>query len=201
MVCFLDKAQLAAMRRKGIGLNGQDDKLTCRLQQLRFKNLLPENPEEDEYTVGLILALAQNRFYSNPLDLGMRQGVPRPTTTKSFTNLKVRLITHDYNESKFIVYTGHVTAVFLERFQSPHIAPIGNDTGLKIDYVCIPIWPILGLRERLGKALGEELVGPFDQDAMETWMEDTTERVRFVGKKRQGTKASCRPRKMRFARS
>ncbi|KAH6879785.1 hypothetical protein B0T10DRAFT_551887 [Thelonectria olida] len=36
----------------------------------------------------------------------------------------------------------------------------------------VPIWPILGLRERLGKALGHDVVGPFNSYEMETWEKD-----------------------------
>ncbi|KAF9770608.1 hypothetical protein IL306_011826, partial [Fusarium sp. DS 682] len=55
-------------------------------------------------------------------------------------------------------------------------APADDDdaivTGLRIEYTRVPIWPILGLRERLGKALGQEIVGSFNPDEIETWEKD-----------------------------
>ena len=63
-------------------------------------------------------------------------------------------------------------AKFLERFYYPHKAPLNGKKevdGLEIKLARVPIWPILGLRERLGQALGEEIVGRFDPSVMETW--------------------------------
>lgn len=92
----------------------------------------------------------------------------------------LRILTHDADTSEFIVYTGHVTAKFLDRFHDPFRVPTSEESqdtapGVKIEYTRVPIWPILGLKERLGKALGEDIVGPFDPSEMETWETDTEE--------------------------
>ncbi|KAH8669274.1 hypothetical protein BGZ61DRAFT_287569, partial [Ilyonectria robusta] len=65
---------------------------------------------------------------------------------------------------------------FLEKFRDPFKAPKGGDntevSGIRIDYARLPIWPILGLRERLGKALGRDVVRHFDPQEIETWEKD-----------------------------
>ncbi|KAJ4178364.1 hypothetical protein NW767_014877, partial [Fusarium falciforme] len=48
-------------------------------------------------------------------------------------------------------------------------------SGFKIKYTRVPIWPILGLRERLGKAFGQDVVGSFNPDEMKTWVRDADE--------------------------
>jgi hypothetical protein len=45
-------------------------------------------------------------------------------------------------------------------------------SGIGIDYTTVSIWPILGLRERIGKVMREEVVGEFDPDQVERWEED-----------------------------
>jgi hypothetical protein len=45
-------------------------------------------------------------------------------------------------------------------------------SGIKIEYIEVPIWPILGLRERLGNALGQEILGAFNPDEIDTWEKD-----------------------------
>lgn len=193
MVCYMGKAQLASIRRNMFriarGPNGQYNEPVYRLQQLRSKNIMPQNPDEDAHIAGIMLAMAQKHFYSNPRVLALfRKDISPAKDAKPFIDLKMRLITHDCDTQEFIVYTGHVTAAFLERFRRPHRAPASanrEDVGLKIDYARVPIWPILGLRERLGKALGEELVGAFDPEAMETWEEDVPEAPRSSGKRKR----------------
>lgn len=197
MICYMSKAQLASIRRNMFrimpGPNGQYNEPVYRLQQLRSKNYQPNNPDEDSHIAGIMLAMAQKHFYSNPRVLAIfRKGVSPAVDAKPFVDLKLRLMTHDTERAEFIVYTGHMTTTFLERFRRPHRMPPATDSdeqdlGLKIDYVRVPIWPILGLRERLGKALGEDLVGSFDPDAMETWEEDGVEAPRSSGSKRKRT--------------
>lgn len=196
MVCYMGKAQLASIRRNMFrivsGPNGLYNEPVYRLQQLRSKKIEPENPDEDSHIAGIMLAMAQKHFYSNPRVLAVfRRGISPAKDAKPFHDLKMRLITHDTEREEFIVYTGHVTATFLERFRRPHRAPKPTDSdediGLKIDYVRVPIWPILGLRERLGKALGEDIVGQFDPEAMETWEDDVVEGPPSSGGKRKRT--------------
>ncbi|KAJ3493199.1 hypothetical protein NLG97_g4885 [Lecanicillium saksenae] len=196
MVCYMGKSQLASIRRNMFrivqGPNGQYNEPVYRLQQLRSRNIEPENPDEDAHIAGIMLAMAQKHFYSNPRVLAVfRKGISPAKDAKPFHNLKMRLMTHDTETAEFIIYTGHITPAFLERFRRPHRTPAGADSdadiGLKIDYARVPIWPILGLRERLGKALGEDIVGSFDPEAMETWEEDIAEAPHSSGGKRKRT--------------
>ncbi|KAH6977715.1 hypothetical protein EDB80DRAFT_550113, partial [Ilyonectria destructans] len=65
---------------------------------------------------------------------------------------------------------------FLEKFRNPSKAPGGEEemefSGIKIEFTRVPIWSILGLRERLGKALGQDVVRYFNHEEMETWVKD-----------------------------
>jgi len=47
------------------------------------------------------------------------------------------------------------------RFMLPHRGPRSEDskTGMEISYTRVSIWPMLGLSERLAKALGPEFAG------------------------------------------
>ncbi|KAI8411169.1 hypothetical protein FOFC_07763 [Fusarium oxysporum] len=111
------------------------------------------------------------------------QGIP---PCSNFHDLKLSILTHDTDTLEFIVYTGYVTKEFLENFHDPFKAPLNDDdaavSGLKIEYTRVPIWPILGLRERLGKASGQEVVGSFNPDEIKTWEKEPEEQG---GKKRK----------------
>ncbi|KAM3510546.1 hypothetical protein MY11210_005799 [Beauveria gryllotalpidicola] len=196
MLCYMGKSQLASIRRNMFrvapGPNRQFNEPVSSLFKLRSKNLEPKNPDQDSYIAGMMLAMAQRHFYPNPRVLGLfRRGTSPSKNTRPFRDLKLRLMTHDTERAEFIVYTGHMTATFLERFRRPHRMPTApefdGDVGFKIDYVRVPIWPILGLRERLGKALGEDLVGEFDPEVMETWEQDVAEAPDSSGNKRKRT--------------
>jgi hypothetical protein len=101
------------------------------------------------------------------------QGIP---PWPDFHDLKLRILTGDSDTSEFIVYTGYINKEFLKKFHDPFKAPANDEdaavSGLKIEYTGVPIWPTLGLRERLGKALGQEVVGEFNPDEIETWEKD-----------------------------
>lgn len=186
MMCYMSKAQMASIRRNMFRVaHGPGKTLNepvYRLQQLRSKSLCPANPDEDIHLAGIFLGMAQKHFYST-MTSKLRRDIyssvfQKPQPRPKFTDLTLRILTHDSETSEFIVYTGHVSAKFLERFHYPHKAPkneIGEVDGLRIDYTRVPIWPILGLRERLGQAFGEDVVGPFDPTVMETWNEEETE--------------------------
>ena len=154
-----------------------------RLQQARSRGLMPANSDHDVHFVAIFLAMAQRHFYAIPPPSSRRDSQwspargepPRP----EFQDLKLRILTHDNDTAEFIVYTGHVTAKFLEWFHEPLRNPYGEDReipGIKIEYTKLPIWPILGLRERLGQAIGEDIVGSFDPSDVETWENDGMEK-------------------------
>ncbi|KAK4194349.1 hypothetical protein QBC40DRAFT_136038, partial [Triangularia verruculosa] len=161
------------------GPNGTPNEPVARLQALRSKLLIPTNVDHDPYIVATLLAMAQAHFYRIPAysgrmtpngsqgQKGVRLRMPQ------FRDIKVQLITHDEGQKSdphFIVYTAVVTAAFLERFMTPHKTPCSRSVdseaglGMKIAYTPVKVWPILGLKERLAKALGPEISGvlPFD---------------------------------------
>ena len=182
MVCYIGKSQLASIRRNlfrvapspGRGWNEP----VWRLQQLRAKMLIPSNADHDAHFVGIFLAMAQKHFYAPPA-LSSRRDSPMSPDKKippcpNFQDITLRILTHDTETAEFLVYTGHITAKFLEKFHNPFKNPDDEEqtSGIKIEYTRVPIWPILGLRERLGKALGEEVVGQFNPEEVETWEVD-----------------------------
>ncbi|QUC21332.1 uncharacterized protein UV8b_05575 [Ustilaginoidea virens] len=181
MMCYIGRNRLAAMRKNlfrivsGPGRNWNGP--VARLQQLRAKALLPTNPDHDAHFVAIFLAMAQRHFYGAPAPSSRRDSQWSPSKgapqRPSFRDVKLRILTHNNDRAEFMVYTGHVTAQFLDRFHEPWKAPQldgdGVPPGIRIEYTRVPIWPILGLRERLGRALGEEIVGQFDPTRMETW--------------------------------
>ncbi|KAG6222294.1 hypothetical protein E4U26_005386 [Claviceps purpurea] len=185
MMCYLSKSELAMARERfghaNPGPGGHPNVPVERLLRNRAKALMPANPDHDAVFVGLFLAMAQRHFYGPPTPISrvIHRGVwePRwepsraPPRRPPFENVKLRILTHDSDTAEFILYTASVTAEFLDRFYDPSGAPLGDEqpSGMDIEYVRVPMWPVLGLRERLGTALGEEIVGPFDANKMVTW--------------------------------
>ncbi|PHH84256.1 hypothetical protein CDD83_2238 [Cordyceps sp. RAO-2017] len=187
MMCYVDREQLTAMRQQlwytPPAPHGSPNLPVSRLHRVRSRALMPANPDLDVQIVAMFLAMAQKHFYPEP-----RDDAPEPNESwcppdadppaLDFHDLKLRILSRDSRTAEFILYTGYVTAKFLERFHNPREAPLdedGNVPGLRIEYARVPIWPILGLRERLGRALGEDIVGPFDPTEMETWEFDKGE--------------------------
>ncbi|UKZ64313.1 uncharacterized protein TrAtP1_005532 [Trichoderma atroviride] len=185
MLCYIGKNQLASIRkcifRVATGPDNNPNIPVQRLQQLRAKLLIPADADKDSHFVGIFLAMAQRHFYTPPIRTLTREsslGLQKPTSRRpDFQDVKMRILTHDNETSEFLVYTGHVTAQFLDRFFDPSGAFYEEDgtiAGMKVEFTRVPIWPILGLRERLGRALGEDIVGPFDSNQMETWEDDSS---------------------------
>ncbi len=175
MLAYINKAQLAAIRKSLYGVlrgpEGNTNEPVARLQRLRSKLLMPKDAEHDPYIVAILIAMAQAHFYhesssrssSQSSSQGSRKSVR--IAPPSFRDIKVQVITHDEgndNNPNFVVYTATVTAAFLDRFLSPHKAPKlqpGEHSGMDISYTPVSFWPILGLKERLSKALGREIAG------------------------------------------
>ncbi|KAK4233334.1 hypothetical protein C8A03DRAFT_48093 [Achaetomium macrosporum] len=176
MLAYINKSQLASVRRNLYGvLRGPKygpNEPVARLNELRSKMLLPSNPDHDPYIVAMLLAMAQAHFYresssrpSSPSSQSGRKSIRIPSP--SFRDVQVQVITHDEgNDSSpnFIVYTATVTATFLSRFMFPHKAPTpqsneDSESGIEISCTPVSFWPVLGLKERLSKALGREIAG------------------------------------------
>ncbi|KAF4121702.1 hypothetical protein GMORB2_1541 [Geosmithia morbida] len=188
MMCYLGKSQLASMRRNifriSPGPYSSGNEPVLRLQKLRSKMLVPADDDQDPHMIGIFLAMAQKYFYDTPSlpshPYRLRQARPtsqqrRLSPRPEFHDIKLRVLTQDSETCEFIVYTAIVTAAFLQRFHDPfsHPADGGSSAGMDIQYTRVPAWPIVGLRERMGRALGEEVVGPFDPNDMEMWGDET----------------------------
>ncbi|KAH8669262.1 hypothetical protein BGZ61DRAFT_364379 [Ilyonectria robusta] len=201
MMCYVGKSQLANIRKNllriRLGPGKSRNEPVYRLQQLRAKLLVPSNSDHDANFVGIFLAMAQKHFYPSPPPLSQRES---PRTEKrnippspNFQDVTLRILTHETYTSEFIVYTGYVTKEFLEKFHNPFKAPEGEEkmelSGIKIEFTRVPISPILGLRERLGKALGQDMVGYFNHEEMETWVKDL-EKQESGKRKRDGLLAA-----------
>jgi hypothetical protein len=77
-------------------------------------------------------------------------------------DVPVKIIAQDREKAEFIIYSAFVTAAFLHRFAFPSKAPAVTDIqgrGVNINLTRVQIWPVLGLKERLAKALGPEIAG------------------------------------------
>ncbi|KFA80429.1 hypothetical protein S40288_07048 [Stachybotrys chartarum IBT 40288] len=183
MLCYLGKDRLASIRNRLFRVPtgpSKSNEPVRNLQQLRLKMLIPSNSDKDPYIVAMFLAMAQRHFYAAPPPSSRRNSQWSPGNKRpqcpNFQDIKLKILTHEKEAAEFIVYTGHLSAKFLERFHNPRKVPTGEEgsepAGIKIEYTRVPIWPILGLRERLGKAMGEKIVGAFDPNQIETWEED-----------------------------
>ncbi|KAH6879820.1 hypothetical protein B0T10DRAFT_496207 [Thelonectria olida] len=188
MICYISKNQLASIRRNCFriapGQRQSRNEPVSRLQQLRARQLIPCNLDQDAYFVGIFLAMAQRHFYPvlsassrRESPISPKGGIP---PCPNFQDVTLRILTHKTETPEFLIYTGYVTKEFLEKFHNPFkAAPNGDDaatSGIRIEYARVPIWPILGLRERLGKALGHNVVGQFNPDEIETWEKEETEK-------------------------
>lgn len=169
------------------------------LLRLRANRLLPANRDHDSYIVAVLLAMAQRRFYTGvPPARAARRNSPRMARPPEFYDVKIRLLTCD-DDKEFSVYTATITAAFLMRFHEPTKLPSDEfsngtsaDLGMTIEYAKVPAWPVLGLKERLGKALGKDLVGDFDECGMETWEEPVFEEAGSSKRKRADEGSSRR---------
>lgn len=183
VLVYINRTQLAFIRQNLFrivpGPEGGDqlNEPVSRLQQLRSKLLIPEDVDHDAHFVAILLAMAQAHFYPEAPWAGSQQPrrtawADKRTPTPAFRDVKVQILTHADDTAQFVVYTAVVTAAFLKRFAEPSRAPMDGAAaaGIKIEYAKVPIWPVLGLKERLAKALGRDIVGDVaDDGSMETW--------------------------------
>ncbi|CAK7275318.1 hypothetical protein SEPCBS119000_006632 [Sporothrix epigloea] len=178
VVAYVNRAHLSMIRKNLYRIMpGPEDgdrynTPVSRLQSLRSKQLAPTDRDQDAYLTGVFIAMAQAHFYGRsppPLPSWFTGRLPCDPVTdvRGFSDLKLRILTHDDETSEFIVYTAVVTAAFLKRFLEPlkAVADVQEQAGLNIEYTRLPVWPLLGLRERLGEALGRDLVGDFQTAA------------------------------------
>ncbi|KAI0390042.1 hypothetical protein F5Y17DRAFT_469209 [Xylariaceae sp. FL0594] len=156
------------------GPNNEPNHPVLRLQALRSKLLKPENIDEDPYLVAVMLAMAQRSVYADMRD--ERSFAPR--------DVKVWVLAKDEKQATFIVYTATVPGALLSMFHRPEAAPTG-DAGIKVEYHHVNFWPVLGLKERLGKALGADLVGNFEGVALDRYGAAAAPPAPVSGKKKR----------------
>jgi len=217
VVAYMNQHQMAFVRenlfRVVLGPGGTPNEPVGRLQRLRSKMLIPDNIEHDPYIVSILIAMAQGHFY-RPVSRSASQAsqVDKNVNLRrrlDFEDVKVQLITHTetggHRDPAFIVYTATVKAEFLELFAHPDKAgpsafgsQIHEDQGcLQITRTQVSVWPILGLRERLAKALGREIAGdPPSGNPDHITMWDT-----LIAPPRQGPYPTIRIKRTRSGRS
>ncbi|KAI1811226.1 hypothetical protein GGS20DRAFT_563986 [Poronia punctata] len=162
LLAYINYKQLRLLRnscyRVPNGTDGNPNRPVMHLKRLRAKKMVPRNYEEDAYILASMLSMAQQSVYA---DISRGTGfVARDVET--------HLLTMAENEHAFIVYSATIPAAVLSMFDKPDIAP-PSDPEIKVEYCRVAAWPVLGLKERLGKALGPNLVGHIDDETMESW--------------------------------
>ncbi|KAI2775813.1 hypothetical protein F4815DRAFT_486713 [Daldinia loculata] len=165
ILAYLDRDYLNHIRRNcfrvSSGPNGSFNGPIHRLQKIRSEKLIPKNPDEDQYILATILAMAQQHVYG---DMFTGEGfLPK--------DVDVRILTVSKDDNSFVVYSSVVPTAFLAMFHEPGKSPRGN-AKVTINYQHVPIWPVLGLKERLGQAVGRDLIGEFDIDRIETFEDE-----------------------------
>ncbi|KAL1876924.1 hypothetical protein Daus18300_002530 [Diaporthe australafricana] len=205
VLAFINRAHLHQVRcnlyRVMPGPNNTVNVPVDNLQKLRCKRLVPQNLDQDSYLVAIMLAIAQWQCYpqrsrnssrwssqnsSQASHNGHEASLPQP----EFRDVPVKIITQDHHTAEFVIYSAVVTAMFLKRFACPSKAPDLTDSGLNINVTRVQIWPVLGLKERLAKALGPQIAGDLachdtaDTD-IETWETEQERAFRLSNLKRK----------------
>lgn len=209
ILAFINRTHLALVRRNlyrvmpGPQNGDRQNTPVSNLQKLRSKRLVPEDSDHDSYLVAIMTAIAQSQCYPPRLGSSSRsssqkssQGSSGPTEASrpqpEFRDVPVRLLSQDNDAAEFVVYSTIVTAAFLKRFSEPTKAPSTDDFltgGLRVDVTRVPIWPVLGLKERLASALGTEIAGEGCSQAadaeIETWESEQERKMRLNNLKRR----------------
>ncbi|KAK3947924.1 hypothetical protein QBC32DRAFT_70282 [Pseudoneurospora amorphoporcata] len=180
ILAYINKSQLALIRQnlfRIVQTPFNPNEAVASLQALRSKHLIPADVDQDPYIVAMMVSMAQAHFYQEVFysqksdsQQSNRSGNGKPfeIAEPKFEDTKVAVIAHDEgieNNPRFLVYTATVTADYLERWLYPLKVPQSSkkakkEINLDITMTPVPFWPILGLKERLARALGKDIVGP-----------------------------------------
>lgn len=173
------------------------------LQKLRSKRLMPATRGHDAYLVAVMVAIAQSQCYPHHSSKSSSKYSSQRSSQQSlkealetqprFRDVAVRILSQDIITAEFVVYSATVTADLLRRFDDLSWAPPRvddiQDSELKIQVTRVPIWPLLGLKERLSQTLGEELSGEacsrLTDAEIETWESDEERELRLGSLKRK----------------
>ena len=206
MLGYIGRKQLAAIRGslfRVIPGPRRSNEPVLRLQARRCQMLVPSNPDHDPHFVAIMIAMAQHHIYPQYRDAHFtRSGisrVPLPCEPE-FQDVTVRILTNDNDTADFLVYKATVTAVYLRRLHDPTqsiVTPSADGKislpGLHIEVTRVPTWPVLGLKERLGLALGREVVGTFDPENPEMWKDKSTPPSPAGNDKKRGRQENTLP--------
>lgn len=209
VLAFVDKNYLDTVRQNlyrvwpGPANGDRTNTPVSNLQKLRSKRLMPATACHDAYLVAVMVAVAQAQCYPrhspNLSPKAWSQWSSQQSTNESappqprFRDVAVRILSQDIANAELVVYNATVTAGLLRRFDDPAWAPSRfedlQDSRLKIHVTRVPIWPLLGLKERLGQALGEEIAGEawsrLGDAEIETWESNEQRGRRLASHKRK----------------
>ncbi|KAI1460956.1 hypothetical protein F4805DRAFT_350883 [Annulohypoxylon moriforme] len=162
VLAFLDLKALNFARRSCFRVrplrDGSINVPIHRLHEIRTAQLVPKNPDEDQYILAAMIAMAQRHVYlSHYTGAGFK---PK--------DVELRILSVSDQDQSLVVYKSVIPGAFLGMFDDFSKAPQG-DAKVTIQYQRVPIWPILGLKERLGQALGQDIVGEINLDHIETY--------------------------------
>ncbi|KXH50850.1 hypothetical protein CNYM01_12931 [Colletotrichum nymphaeae SA-01] len=161
-----------------------------RLRKLLYRKVTPPNMVEDPFLAAVVLALAQRPFYKAAPPSADKPLMSSPESSSLgepiFQDTTVCILAVNDKEPPapcFVLYRGKVRKELLQKFHNPTknyrveeeevlAGTLKGSTNTQIQYTEVPIWPILGLKERLGRALGKEIAGPFDENNIEMWEQD-----------------------------
>lgn len=209
VLAFVDKNYLDAVRQNlyrvwpGPANGDRANTPVSNLQKLRSRRLMPATACHDAYLVAVMVAIAQAQCYprhspkSSPK--AWSQWSSQQSTNESapprprFRDVAVRILSQDIVAAELVVYNAAVTADLLRRFDDLAWAPSRVEdlegSGLRIHVTRVPIWPLLGLKERLGQALGEEIAGDawsrLGDAEIETWESKEERELRLASHKRK----------------
>ncbi|GJC90468.1 hypothetical protein ColLi_13306 [Colletotrichum liriopes] len=179
ILAYVDTRVVDATRRSTYKIR-RDSAPVKGLNKVYYKTFTPLNACHDPFLAGVFLALAQRLFYGEPMPPAAKlpnSVVVSPRVKAELHDVAVHILTVDDKDSYspyFLVYKGVVTEALLRKFDHPaeNPQPEGEADGMRIEYTRVRIWPVLGLRERLGKALGTDIIGNFNKDNDEMWVLD-----------------------------
>lgn len=166
MLCYVNRSQLSATRNihPPMDHRGAVNLPVFRLLKAKAKRTIPAIPDHDVRFAAIFLAMAQRHFYPTPPASSTRgsfwttnlPGTPMPRP--SFEDTTLHILTEDaLDDNELIVYKGHVTREFLERFHNPFAAPRDEEglvCGMHIEYTRVSMKPYLDPQD-LGRALGD----------------------------------------------
>ncbi|GJC90059.1 hypothetical protein ColLi_12897 [Colletotrichum liriopes] len=179
VLAYVDTSTVDAARRNTYRVK-RDNTPAQKPNKRCYKAFAPPNAHQDPFLAGIILALAQKPFYDEPIAPAAKP--PKSTAVShlvkaEFHDVVVHILTVDVEEPYsplFIVYRGIVTEALLRKFYHPTRNPqsAGEVAGMLIEYTKVLIWPVLGLKERLGNAPGTDITGNLNKGSIETWFVD-----------------------------